>query len=168
MPARARRPALGRKAPMRAISSFVALLLLASSAALANVATEPVKPTPVAAVPEQGQQLYRRHCEQCHGAEGKGDGPAADLVYPRPRDFTLALFKVRTTLSGQVPTDHDLFRVISEGMPGTSMPAWKKVLSETERWQLVHHVKTFDDIGVFVDEPAKEQVALGAPPKATP
>lgn len=153
---------------MRAISSFVALLLLASSAALAEVATEPVKPTPVAAVPEQGQQLYRRHCEQCHGAEGKGDGPAADLVYPRPRDFTLALFKVRTTLSGQVPTDHDLFRVISEGMPGTSMPPWKKVLSEAERWQLVHHIKTFDDIGVFAGEPAKEQVALGAPPKVTP
>jgi DMSO reductase family type II enzyme heme b subunit len=153
---------------MRAISSFVAFLLLASSPALAEVATEPVKPTPVAAIPEQGEQLYRRHCEQCHGAEGKGDGPAADLVYPRPRDFTLALFKVRTTLSGQVPTDHDLFRVISEGMSGTSMPPWKKVLSETERWQLVHHVKTFDGIGVFADEPAKEQVALGAPPKVTP
>ena len=152
---------------MRAISLAV-LLLLAAPATLADVATEPVKPTPVAAVPEQGQQLYRRHCEQCHGAEGKGDGPAAELVYPRPRDFTLALYKVRTTLSGQVPTDHDLFRAIGEGLPGTSMPPWKKVLSEAERWQLVHHVKTFDIVGVFADEPAKQQVALGTPPKTTP
>lgn len=152
---------------MRAISLMV-FLLLAAPAALAEVATEPVKPTPIAAIPEQGQQLYRRHCEQCHGTEGKGDGPAADLVYPRPRDFTLALYKVRTTLSGQVPTDHDLFRSISEGLPGTSMPPWKKVLSETERWQLVHHVKTFDIVGVFADEPAKQQVALGTLPKATP
>ena len=152
---------------MRAIGSLTAILLFAAPAALAEVAMEPVKPTPVAAVPEQGRQLYRRHCEQCHGAEGKGDGPAADLVYPRPRDFTLALFKVRSTLSGQVPTDHDLFRAIGEGMPGTSMPPWKKVLSEAERWQLVHYVKTFDSIGVFADEPAKEQVALGASPKVT-
>jgi DMSO reductase family type II enzyme heme b subunit len=152
---------------MRAISSFAALLLLAAPAALAELATEPVEPTPVAAVPEQGQQLYRRHCEQCHGIEGKGDGPAADLVYPRPRDFTLALYKVRSTLSGQVPTDHDLFRVISEGLPGTSMPPWKKVLGEAERWQLVHHVKTFDAVGAFADEPAKKQIALGMPPKVT-
>ncbi len=58
----------------------------------------------------------------------KGDGPAADFVHPHPRDFTLALYKVRSTPSGRVPTDHDLFRVINEGLPGTSMPAWKKYL----------------------------------------
>lgn len=133
-----------------------------------GVATEPVPPTPVAADATQGRTLYARHCAQCHGDDGKGDGPAADLVYPRPRDFTLGVYKVRSTLSGQLPTDHDLFRAISEGLPGTSMPAWKKFLSEAERWQLVHHVKTLETIGLFKDEPPKEQMAIGAAPKVTP
>lgn len=145
------------------------LLVLASVAsAHAEVATEPVPPTPVAADAEAGRSLYERHCAQCHGAEGKGDGPAADLVYPRPRDFSTAIFKVRSTKSGQLPTDHDLYRVISDGLPGTSMPAWRKYLSETERWQLVHHVKTLDSLGLFAEEPPKERVAIGQPPTITP
>lgn len=143
------------------------VLWLTGDEAGAQVAMEPVPPTPVAAQPEAGARLYRTHCVQCHGPAGAGDGPAADRVYPRPRDFTLALFKIRSTPSGSVPTDHDLFRVISEGLPGTSMPPWKKVLSEEERWQLVHHVKTFDTMGIFADEPAKERVALGPVPEVT-
>jgi len=136
-------------------------------AAADKVTTEPVKPTPVAANPELGKKLYDKNCAQCHGAEGKGDGPAADFVYPRPRDFSLALFKVRTTLSGQLPTDHDLFKAISKGLPGTSMPAWEKFLSDEERWQLVHHVKTLDTMGLFKEEPPKEQVVISNPPKVT-
>ncbi|MDP2810113.1 MAG: c-type cytochrome [Rhodocyclaceae bacterium] len=152
---------------MRATDLLVALALLSSAALAAEVKTEPVKPTPVAADPEAGKKLYDRYCSQCHGAEGKGDGPAAEFVYPRPRDFTLAIFKVRTTLSGQLPTDHDLFRLISEGLPGTSMPAWKKFLTENERWQLVHHIKTFDSLGLFKEEPVTAQVVIDAPPKIT-
>lgn len=132
-----------------------------------KVRTEPVKATPVAADLEAGKKLYQRWCTQCHGDEGKGDGPAADFVYPRPRNFTLAIFKVRTTPSGQLPTDHDLFNIISKGLPGTSMPAWEKFISETDRWQLAHYVKTFDSLGLFKDEPAKEQVVIDAPPKLT-
>ncbi len=129
--------------------------------------TEPVKPTPVAADLGAGKKLYQRWCSQCHGDEGKGDGPAAEFVYPRPRDFTLAIFKVRTTPSGQLPTDHDLFNIIGKGLPGTSMPAWEKFIPENDRWQLVHYVKTFDQLGLFKEEPAKEQVTIGAPPKVT-
>ncbi|MBI2314022.1 MAG: c-type cytochrome [Betaproteobacteria bacterium] len=151
---------------------LAALLLLAwgpvQGAVPAGVRMEPVKAVPVAADLKQGKALYERYCNQCHGNEGKGDGPAADFVYPRPRDFTLALYKVRTTLSGQIPTDHDLFKVISAGLPGTSMPAWKKYISESDRWQLVHYVKTFDSLGIFKDEPAKEQVAVSEAPKVTP
>jgi DMSO reductase family type II enzyme heme b subunit len=148
------------------------LFLLCTSfpptAAAKKVETEPVKPTPVAADEEAGKALYERYCTQCHGDEGKGDGPAADLVYPRPRDFTLGMYKVRSTPSGQLPTDHDLFRAISEGLPGTSMPAWKKYLAENERWQLAHYVKRFESLGLFKDEAPKEQVAVGEPPKPTP
>ncbi|MBI4740340.1 MAG: c-type cytochrome [Betaproteobacteria bacterium] len=150
--------------------AFVAALGAGSPAASADapkVKTGPVKPTPVAADLEAGKKLYRRYCTQCHGDEGKGDGPAADFIYPRPRNFTTAIFKVRTTLSGQLPTDHDLFHIISEGLPGTSMPAWKKFIPENDRWQLVHYVKTFDELGLFKEEPAKEQVVVDAAPKMT-
>lgn len=128
---------------------------------------EPVRPTPVAADPETGKRLYQRWCAQCHGDEGKGDGPAADFVYPRPRDFTLAIFKVRRTPSGALPTDQDLYEIISRGLPGTSMPAWSRFLSESDRWQLVHHVKTFDSLGLFKEEAPKEQVAMDQPPTVT-
>jgi len=149
----------------------LSLLLLAAPAFAADAPkfkTEPVKPTPVAADLEAGKKLYGRWCAQCHGDEGKGDGPAADFVYPRPRDFTLAMFKVRTTPSGALPTDHDLFNIIGKGLPGTSMPAWEKFIPENDRWQLVHYVKTFDSLGLFKEEPVKEQVVIDAPPKVTP
>jgi len=51
------------------------------------------------------------------------------------------LYKIRTT-ANKTPADQDVFRVISEGMPGTSMPAWG-VLPERDRWNLVAYLKTF-------------------------
>jgi DMSO reductase family type II enzyme heme b subunit len=153
---------------LRVLALAACLAAPAFAADAPKVKTEPVKATPVAADIEAGKKLYSRWCAQCHGDEGKGDGPAADFVYPRPRDFTLAMFKVRKTPSGALPTDHDLFNIISEGLPGTSMPAWKKFIPENERWQLVHYVKTFDSLGLFKEEPAKEQVVIDAPPKMTP
>ena len=89
-----------------------------------------------------GKAVYEKKCALCHGVDGKGDGPGAATLAPKPRDFTRGLFKIRTTASGQPPTDADLFRVISEGMFGTSMPAWK-VLPEKDRWNLVAYLKTF-------------------------
>ncbi|MBI4537359.1 MAG: c-type cytochrome [candidate division NC10 bacterium] len=89
-----------------------------------------------------GKTLYGKKCALCHGAEGKGDGPGAPTVDPKPRDFTRGLYKIRTTASGQPPTDTDLFRIITDGMPGTSMPGWQG-LSERDRWNLVAHLKTF-------------------------
>jgi DMSO reductase family type II enzyme heme b subunit len=91
--------------------------------------------------PNAGKAVYEKKCALCHGAEGKGDGPGAGLLDPRPRDFTKGKYKIRTTASGKPPTDADLFRVITEGMPGTSMPAWK-VLPEKDRWNLVAYLKT--------------------------
>ncbi len=92
--------------------------------------------------PAHGQVIYEKKCALCHGEKGDGSGPAAPLLDPRPRDFTKGKYKIRTSASGRLPTDADLFRVISEGMPGTSMPAWK-VLPEKDRRDLVAYVKTF-------------------------
>ncbi|HET8577358.1 MAG TPA: c-type cytochrome [Methylomirabilota bacterium] len=162
----------GGHTPIRGLARGLMLALFLGSAqaafgAIQGAQTEPVRPAPVAADRDRGQALYERHCAQCHGASGRGDGPAAERVYPRPRDFTTAVFKVRSTLSGQLPTDQDLFRVISQGLPGTSMPAWKKYLSEEDRWQLAHYVKTFDGLGLFKNDPPKEQLVVGEPPKVT-
>jgi len=88
-----------------------------------------------------GKILYDRRCAPCHGIKGDGNGPAAELLDPRPRDFTSGIFKIRTT-STKAPSDQDLFNVITTGMPGTYMPAWGE-LSERDRWNLVGYVKTF-------------------------
>jgi DMSO reductase family type II enzyme heme b subunit len=93
---------------------------------------------------EAGKQIYTRKCAQCHGDDGKGDGPAATELFPKPRDFTRGVFKIRTTPSGAIPTDDDLFRAVTNGLPGSSMPAWN-VLSERERWQAIAYLKTFSD-----------------------
>ena len=88
-----------------------------------------------------GKTVYERKCAGCHNDKGDGKGPAAELLSPKPRDFTAGLYKIRTT-ANKVPTDQDIFRVITDGMPGTSMPPWA-VLPEKDRWNLVAYVKTF-------------------------
>ena len=95
------------------------------------------------AATEAGKALYIDKCAHCHGVEGAGDGSGAENLLPRPRDFTRGIYKIRSTESGNLPTDQDLFEVIANGMPGSSMPAWEGLLSEDERWSLVAHIKTF-------------------------
>ncbi len=62
---------------------------------------------------------------------------------PPPRDFVSAQYKFRTTASGQLPTDEDIFRTISRGATGTGMPPWQYLLDDNDRWALVDYVKTF-------------------------
>jgi DMSO reductase family type II enzyme heme b subunit len=88
-----------------------------------------------------GKQVYEKRCTGCHGVGGKGDGPAAELLVPRPRDFTAGKYKIRT-LAGPLASDQDLLRIVTEGMPGTSMPAWRS-LPEKERSAVVAYIKTF-------------------------
>ena len=88
-----------------------------------------------------GKAVYGLKCIGCHGDKGDGKGPAAELLMPKPRDFTSGIYKIRTT-AGKMPSDQDLFRIITEGMPGTSMPPWA-VLPEKERWNLVAYIKAF-------------------------
>ena len=87
-----------------------------------------------------GRSTYQKQCVACHGVSGDGLGEAAYLLYPRPRDFTTGEFRLVSTWDG-VPTDEDLFRTISRGMPGSAMPSWAHLPEET-RWGLVHYVKS--------------------------
>jgi len=96
--------------------------------------------TPLAAGAQDAAALYRARCAVCHGPEGRGDGPAAALLTPRPRDFTSGVYKFRSTPSGSLPTEADLFRTITRGLPGTSMPPFADLMTEPERRALAHHV----------------------------
>ena len=87
----------------------------------------------------RGAKLYDKHCAACHGADGRGDGPAAFLLSPKPRDFTRGEFRLITTTNG-VPSDEDLLRVVTNGMPGSAMPAWDR-LPEADRRLVVGEVK---------------------------
>ena len=90
-----------------------------------------------------GKAVYVKWCAGCHGDAGAGDGPAARYMLPRPRDFTGAVYKIRSTASGQLPMDADLLRAVDQGLPGTAMPAWAKRLSDRERRDVVAYIKTF-------------------------
>lgn len=91
---------------------------------------------------ESGRAIYEKWCAECHGIEGAGDGPAAEYMLPRPRDFVQARYQVRTTGSGELPTDEDLMRTLEVGMPGTTMPAWPN-LSDAQRRDVIAYIKTF-------------------------
>jgi len=92
---------------------------------------------------DAGKQLYEQKCIWCHGEKGDGKGITYNRVYPKPRDFTKGTYKIRTSPSGQIPTDYDIYRSITKGLTGTTMYAWEKALSDKDRWNLVAYVKTF-------------------------
>ena len=91
-------------------------------------------------VPDQksiaaGKALFEAHCVSCHGELGKGDGPLGLTLIPRPADLTIH------AVPG-VHTDQQLFEWISDGFPGSAMPAWRSSLSDTDRWNLVNFIRT--------------------------
>src|SRR5438309_6690362 len=89
-----------------------------------------------------GKKLYRRYCIGCHGPSGDGAGENAPWIDPKPRDFTLAVFKCRSTPSGTLPTDEDLFNAITRGFVTTYMPQWRPLTAQN-RTDLVAYIKTF-------------------------
>jgi DMSO reductase family type II enzyme heme b subunit len=112
-----------------------------------------------------GKAVYDRWCAGCHGTDGRGDGPAAAWMLPRPRDFTQARYQVRTTATGELPTDADILHVIDVGMPGTTMPGWRRQLTGAERNALVDYLKSFSHF--FAQGPAPTPLSFGRPPRAS-
>ncbi|HZP41077.1 MAG TPA: cytochrome c [Candidatus Binatia bacterium] len=94
---------------------------------------------------DDADAVYRHACAWCHGATGRGDGPAAFSVSryraPRPRDFTRGRFELRSTPSGALPTDADLLRTVERGIP-VHMPSFAG-LTPAERRLAVIAVKRF-------------------------
>ena len=85
---------------------------------------------------------YRRYCAGCHGDLGDGNGENAVWLDPKPRDFTVATFKCRSTPTGTLPTDEDLFNTIARGLTNSNMPIWN-TFTKQQRADLVAYIKTF-------------------------
>ena len=114
---------------------------------------------------ERGREVFVDHCSGCHGARGDGAGRAATFLSPLPRDFTAGVFKFRSTPSGSLPTDGDLFRTITRGVRWTAMPTWHEV-PDKERVAVVAYLKTLSKR--WKEDPAEPAIPLPAPPRATP
>ena len=76
---------------------------------------------------KQGQTVYMKRCVQCHGVNGDGNGPVADHLYPRPRDYTKGTFKFTSTPYGYKPRREDLIETVRRGVTGTSMPRFNRI-----------------------------------------
>jgi copper transport protein len=102
----------------------------------APVSIERINPIPLSAESiAAGQALFSANCALCHGQTGKGDGPVGVTLNPRPADLT------QHAVVG-IHTDAQLFEWITNGFPGSRMPAFKSALSDTERWHLVNFIRS--------------------------
>ena len=114
--------------------------LVRPSRAAAETDFAKAREAPVPGSPEirkHGESLFQGLCARCHGKNGDGNGPFARFLNPKPRDLTGRTFKQRVDAS-----DIGLYRTLSLGINGTAMPAWS-ALSPSDRWALVHYLKTF-------------------------
>lgn len=101
----------------------------------------------------QGETLYERNCTQCHGPEGRGDGPAAGSLDPPPRNFG---DPEGWKLGSSRPA---IFKTLSEGIEGTSMAAFD-TLTPKKRMALVHYVRTLSDNLTKLPEDSPELESL--------
>src|SRR5882762_2516903 len=108
---------------------------------------------------------YRRYCVGCHGELGDGNGENFPWLDPKPRDFTLGVFKCRSTPTGTLPTDEDLFNTIARGLVTSNMPQWNTFTSQ-QRADLVAFVKHFSPR--FQTEKPGEPLPIPPEPPITP
>lgn len=114
---------------------------------------------------EDGRKVYVTSCSPCHGVNGKGDGELSGFLYPKPRDFTRGVYKLRSTME-PAPTDDDLRRVIETGMTGSAMPAWNGRLTSSEIASVISYIKKFS--AETFSNPSGKSIAAGDPPPVTP
>ena len=111
-----------------------------------------------------GAELYRVNCVHCHGVSGDGQGPTGRFLNPRPRDFRDGVFKFTSTGGGMKPSTEDLHRTLSEGIPGTSMPAFL-LLGDEKLSLLVNYVKFLTLRGEMEIKLASEVAGMGGSQK---
>lgn len=99
----------------------------------------------------EGKRVYDTNCATCHGWDGGGSGPSAYPLRPRPLNFRTGIFKFRSTPAKSLPTDADLLRTIRNGLPGTVMPSFDRLLADQEKVAVMRYLKTFSER--FKEEP---------------
>src|SRR5262245_54745831 len=111
-----------------------------------------------------GKATYGQICAMCHGEMGKGDGPTAAVLNPKPRDHTNGEYM------NELKDDY-LFKIIKEGGASVGksqlMPAWSTQVKDKGIWDLVAYVRT---LAVPPYKPAAAEAASKAAtkPKNTP
>jgi mono/diheme cytochrome c family protein len=122
---------------------------------------------------DTGKQLYFRYCWGCHGFRGDGNGenwlptgsyPTAPYLNIQPRNFDAAVFKCRSTPTGTLPTDQDLYNSVGRGFVMTNMPSWI-TLTDQQRADLIAFVKSFSPR--FKNEKPGDPINVPAEPKLT-
>ena len=98
----------------------------------ANKLTNPLKD--IARASREGENIFDSQCFTCHGTDGKGDGPAAVSLHPKPADLTSARV--------QNQSDGAIFWKITNG--NTPMPSFKYALTENQRWDLVDYIRELE------------------------
>jgi len=93
-----------------------------------------------------GRELYARQCIVCHGERGDGQGPAAYLLSPLPRDFGSGRFRLVST-ENSVPSQADLEAVLRRGMPGSAMPPFEW-MTDAERASLALYLRQLAEAGL--------------------
>jgi cytochrome c oxidase cbb3-type subunit 2 len=120
-----------------------------------------------------GKQLYYRYCWGCHGFRGDGNGENwmptgsfADSPYLniQPRNFVAATFKCRSTPTGTLPTDQDIYNSLVRGLTNSNMPSWV-TLTDQNRADLVAFIKTLSER--WKTEKAGAEITVPAEPALT-
>jgi len=119
--------------PVTVLMIGIGIFFLTRPVQVLNEQANPIPPNQESVA--AGQTIFMTTCAPCHGAGGKGDGPVGIALNPRPADLTLH------AIPG-VHTDAQLFEWITNGFPGSRMPAFKSTLSDTDRWNLVNFIRT--------------------------
>lgn len=97
---------------------------------IAHAAAGP--PTPIEL--EQGRVIYQRHCADCHGPEGRGDGPQATSLSPRPGNLISAQTSAKS--------DQELMKIIAKGRQRTAMTGWEDRLSAQEQAAVLGYIRS--------------------------
>ncbi|HKI77166.1 MAG TPA: cytochrome c [Ignavibacteriaceae bacterium] len=92
---------------------------------------------------DKGKKLFSANCSSCHGADGKGDGPAGAALNPPPRNYT----NKEGWKNG--PTASGIFKTLQEGIPGSGMASYS-YLSTEEKFALAEYIRS-----AFVPDPPK-------------
>ncbi len=142
------------------------ILILSCALALAAEAETPVslaESLTTQGLVQSGRESFINRCSGCHGMNADGNGPAAVMLNPRPRNLVAGSFKFRSTPMGTLPTVSDLLRTINQGIPGSAMPPFKE-LSDMEKLSLVAYIRSLRP--EFNETRADQQpLALSQPPK---